>query len=208
MGSLEITLEEGGSVEGHREALEQAVTATQRGAALTQRLLSFSRRQTLEPETVDVGALLTGMHGLPVRTLGEAVEVHIDVAADLGSCRADQGQLESSILNLALNARDAMPDGGTLNLEAGSVRVSAPDDDEPKTYVRITVRDEGGGIPPDILERVFEPFFTTKDVGKGSGLGLSMVYGFAQQSGGFVSVDSEWGNGTAVHVHLPATSDA
>ncbi len=208
MGSLEITLEEGGSVEGHREALEQAVTATQRGAALTQRLLSFSRRQTLEPETVDVGALLTGMHGLLVRTLGEAVEVHIDVDADLGSCRADQGQLESSILNLALNARDAMPDGGTLNLEAGSVRVSAPDDDEPKVYVRITVRDEGGGIPPDILERVFEPFFTTKDVGKGSGLGLSMVYGFAQQSGGFVSVDSEWGNGTAVHVHLPATSDA
>jgi PAS domain S-box-containing protein len=208
LGGLEITLEEGGSVESHRDALEQAVAAAQRGASLTQRLLSFSRRQTLAPEIVDVGGLLAGMHDLLVRTLGEAVDVRIDVAANVGSCRADQAQMESSILNLALNARDAMTDGGPLTLEARRVRVPAPDDGERKVYVRVTVRDEGGGIPPDIVERVFEPFFTTKDVGRGSGLGLSMVYGFAQQSGGFVSVESEWGKGTAVHVHLPAASDA
>jgi PAS domain S-box-containing protein len=209
MGSLEIALEEGGSVESHREVLQQAVAAAQRGASLTQRLLSFSRRQTLAPETVDVEELLAGMQHLLVRTLGESVKVHVDAAPDVGSCRMDRAQMETSILNLALNARDAMPEGGRCSLEARRVHRSPPTDDAaPGHFLRITVRDEGGGIPPELVDRVFEPFFTTKDVGKGSGLGLSMVYGFAQQSGGFVSVESEWGSGTAVHVHLPVTSDA
>jgi PAS domain S-box-containing protein len=206
MGSREIRLEEGGAVESHRDALQQAVMAAQRGASLTQRLLSFSSRQTLAPETVDVEELLASMQDLLVHTLGEAVEVHVDSAPDVGSCRMDQAQMESSILNLALNARDAMPEGGRLSLEARRVRAPASEDDVvPGDFLRITVRDEGLGIPPDLVDRVFEPFFTTKDVGKGSGLGLSMVYGFAQQSGGFVSVESEWGSGTAVHVHLPVT---
>jgi PAS domain S-box-containing protein len=182
--------------------------AGERGAELTQRLLAFSRRQLLHPREVDCHELLVSMRKLLRRTLRENIEIEIAPGSEQILTFADRAQLESSVLNLALNAQDAMPDGGHLIL---STSLASLDDEypvqnpeiAPGEYAMITVTDDGMGMTADIVARAFEPFYTTKEVGKGSGLGLSMVYGFAKQSNGHVSIYSEIGLGTTVRIYLP-----
>ena len=183
--------------------------AAQRGADLTRRLLAFARRQALEPQAVDVDRLIDGFLGLLKRTLGERIEIRI--VADAGNRRAivDPTQLESALLNLAINARDAMPNGGSLTITTGHLSVTAaPTSPEhglaAGQYLTITVADTGSGMPPEVAERAFEPFFTTKAQGKGTGLGLSMVYGFAKQSQGLAELETSPGSGTTVRLYLPA----
>ena len=178
--------------------LQKIICAIDRGAELTQRLLAFSRRQPLRPQAVDLSALDDEMGDLLRRTLGETIQVDIASEPELWHARADPGQLENAILNLALNARDAMPEGGRLRIEnnnttldeayAGSHREVNPGD-----YVQITVSDNGSGMSAEVQAHALEPFFTTKEVGEGSGLGLSMVYGFAKQSEGDLVIYSEEG---------------
>ncbi|WP_245509704.1 hybrid sensor histidine kinase/response regulator [Bradyrhizobium vignae] len=180
----------------------------ERGAELTQRLLAFSRRQLLQPQTIDCRSLLDSMFKLLKRTLREDIEIRTTSGPGTILAFADRAQLESAVLNLALNAQDAMPSGGHLTL---STELAAIDDDyralhpevAPGAYALISVTDDGEGMTADVTARVFEPFFTTKEVGKGSGLGLSMVYGFAKQSGGHVAIYSEAGLGTTVRIYLP-----
>jgi signal transduction histidine kinase/CheY-like chemotaxis protein len=179
-----------------------------RAAALTHRLLAFSRRQTLSPKPTDPGALIAGMGDLIRRTVGPAVRVEEAYADGLWMTLCDPNQLESALLNLVINARDAMPDGGTLTVAAAN---ASPDDRfRPKDpgfgagrYVVLSVRDTGTGMPPDVVSRAFDPFFTTKPIGEGTGLGLSMVYGFARQSAGHVSIDSAPNRGTTIRIYLP-----
>jgi PAS domain S-box-containing protein len=191
-----------------RPSIEQAMRAAERGAALTHRLLAFSRQQMLVARSVDFNRLIGDMDELLRRTLEEHVEIELRLASDLWPALADSGQLENSLLNLAINARDAMPEGGKLTIETGNVHL---DDDyashnadvAPGDYVMMAVTDTGTGMPEDVLAHVFEPFFTTKEVGKGTGLGLSMIYGFAKQSGGHAKIYSEVGHGTTVRLYLP-----
>jgi PAS domain S-box-containing protein len=209
IGGIQLALSELDDPEEREEVLEQALSAAHRGAALTQRLLVFSRRQALQPVALDVAALLGGLRTLLMRLVPETIKVQVDVAGHAGWCEADRAQLESAILNLAVNSKDAMGDGGTLTLSASQMKVSPEavpvPEAKPGAYVRITVADDGEGIPPEVQSHIFEPFFTTKAAGKGSGLGLSTVYGFVTQSGGFVTLSSEVGVGTQVNLHLPAT---
>jgi PAS domain S-box-containing protein len=191
--------------------IERYVTAARdgatRAAALTQRLLAFSRQQPLAPVPVDANVTVTGMIELLVRTIGEDVTVETLLPDDLRLAMADPSQLENMILNLAVNARDAMPGGGTLTIETANTRFGEHEARDcgiaPGDYVRITVQDTGSGMSPEVAARAFDPFFTTKGVGKGTGLGLSQVFGFVRQSGGHVGIDSEPGRGTAVRVYLP-----
>ena len=208
LGTLELL--ERGIREDPRlqKRLKTAIGATLRGADLTQRLLAFSRRQALEPEVVDINELVDGMHELLHRTLGEAVELQTTLVEDLGPTLVDPAQLESALLNLAINARDAMPKGGKLTIETARVRLDEAYTANypyvtPGQYVMAAVTDTGTGMPPEVVDKVFDPFFTTKEVGKGTGLGLSMVYGFVKQSRGHVHVYSEEGHGTTVKIYLP-----
>jgi PAS domain S-box-containing protein len=185
--------------------------AAERGASLTSRLLAFSRRQMLEARTVDINGLVRGMEQLLRRTLGENVVVVLRLALDARAARVDPHQLETALLNLAVNARDAMAAGGTLTIETANASLDesyAQDniDVKPGDYVMVAVSDTGAGMAPEVAARVFEPFFTTKDVGKGTGLGLSMVYGFVKQSEGHVKIYSERGVGTSVKLYLPQAS--
>lgn len=199
------------SVSGDPKATKRvnaALAAVDKGAELTRRLLAFSRRQKLETETVDPNPLIAGMSSLLERTLGESVNLNCHLAEEISRVKTDPTQLESALLNLAVNARDAMPSGGTLTIESENVDLDADyagwdENIEPGNYVVIAVSDTGTGISKDKIDRVFEPFFTTKEVGKGSGLGLSMVYGFMRQSGGHVRIYSEVGHGTTVRMYLP-----
>jgi len=189
-------------------AIASASVGADRAATLTQRLLAFSRRQPLAPKAIDPNALLAGMSDLLHRTLGETIEVETRLAAGLWRIEADPHQLESAILNLAVNARDAMPDGGRLVIETAAARLgpgkaAAGDEVAPGNYVLISVSDSGVGMSEEMVQRAVEPFFTTKEVGKGTGLGLSMVYGFVRQSGGHLRIQSEEGRGTSVHIYLP-----
>jgi signal transduction histidine kinase/CheY-like chemotaxis protein len=182
--------------------------AAARGADLTQHLLAFSRRQPLQPRSIDVNALVIDAARLLRPTLGEQIEIESMLAHDSAPALIDPSQLSTAILNLALNARDAMPNGGKLTLETRNVVLDENyagmnSEVSPGSYVMIAVSDSGEGIPASLLEKVFEPFFTTKDVGKGSGLGLSMVYGFVKQSNGHVKIYSEEGHGTTVKLYLP-----
>ncbi|UWU66863.1 PAS domain-containing sensor histidine kinase [Bradyrhizobium sp. NC92] len=186
---------------------EDICQSGEQGAELTQRLLAFSRRQLLRPQTIDCRSLLDSMFKLLKRTLREDIEIRTSSGPGTVLAFADRAQLESAVLNLALNAQDAMPSGGHLTLATELVTI---DDDRalhpevaPGSYALISVTDDGEGMAPEITARAFEPFFTTKEVGKGSGLGLSMVYGFAKQSGGHVSIYSEAGLGTTVRIYLP-----
>jgi PAS domain S-box-containing protein len=183
--------------------------AGERGAELTRRLLAFSRRQTLMPVEFDCNTLLESMRTLLRRALREDVEIRTALDAQLWTAFADKAQLESAILNLALNAQDAMPGGGCLTLTTANLPLddqyqSTHPEVRPGDYVMVAVTDNGEGMPKEVLDRVFEPFFTTKEVGKGSGLGLSMVYGFAKQSNGHVAIYSEPGLGTTVRIYLPS----
>ncbi len=198
-----------GRTDGLERFMDAAAQSAQRAASLTARLLAFSRRQTLDPRPIDVNALIAALDELVTRTLTESVTLEVALSDDLPSAMADANQLENALLNLAINARDAMPHGGTLTIRTGVVVVGPGDpaarqDCDPGRYVVIEVRDTGVGMTPEVLEKVYEPFFTTKPIGQGTGLGLSMVYGFARQSGGFVRIDSHVGEGTTVRIHLPA----
>ncbi|WP_404296235.1 PAS domain S-box protein [Halomonas sp.] len=194
--------------------LVQAVAeSAQRGADLTQRLLAFARRQALAPQPTDINRLIHGLTELLSRTLGEQIELRFHPGQGLWSANIDPSQLESAILNLSINARDAMPEGGHLTIETRNVSLSAQYADEylelaPGDYICIAVSDTGTGIPEAIRERVFEPFFTTKEKGRGTGLGLSMVFGFLKQSAGHVNLYSEEGEGTTIKLYLPRIQQA
>ncbi|HXV37157.1 MAG TPA: ATP-binding protein, partial [Myxococcota bacterium] len=209
LGNLEAAEARSEDREDLSSLLRDATDAAVRGAALTQRLLALSRKQALKPEPIDPGELVAGMSNLLERSLGAPVAVQITRADDVRPCIADPTQLESTLLNLAINARDAMPDGGVIAIEVANAEIDAAyakdhPSVQPGSYVEIRVRDTGVGIDPAILPRVFDPFFTTKEVGAGTGLGLSMVYGFARQSRGHVTIRSEVGRGTEVRLYLPA----
>ena len=176
--------------------------AAQRGAALTRQLLAFSRRQPLQAQPVDLVRQLGGMRELLDRSLGDAMQVELQFAADLWPVHVDPGELELVVLNLVVNARDAMPTGGTIKIQAEN-RASVGEGELSGDYVRVSVIDTGMGMTPDVKDHAFEPFFTTKDVGKGSGLGLAQVYGFAKQSGGSVQIHTAVGQGTSVMLMLP-----
>ena len=205
------TLEDTAKDETSRHLAMMIRVAAERGAELTNSLLAYARRQSLEPKVVDVNRLLVGMDKLLRRSLGEQIEIEFVQGAGLWQVIVDPTQLESAFLNLAINARDAMPDGGRLTIETGNASIddaySAPYEDvSPGQYVLIVVSDTGTGMSPETMARAFEPFFTTKDVGKGSGLGLAMVYGFVKQSGGHIRIYSELGQGTSFKVYLPRSS--
>ena len=184
-----------------------AMGATRRAAALTHRLLAFSRRQTLAPVATDVGRLAAGLLDMIRRTVGPSVQVDVVPDAGLWPVLADQSQLENALLNLCINARDAMPDGGPIVIRGANRRIDAQAalawDMQPGEYLALSVADTGTGMAPDVIAKAFEPFFTTKPIGQGTGLGLSMIYGFAKQSGGQVRIDSEVGRGTTVCLYLP-----
>jgi PAS domain S-box-containing protein len=187
--------------------IESAQTAAERGARLTQQLLAFSRRQPLRPQVHEVNALIRGFEAVLRRACGETIEVELALSPRPLHANIDAPQFEAALLNLVVNARDAMPRGGRLRIvsarqELDESRIS--DDAKPGSYVAISIEDTGEGMPEKIKARAFEPFFTTKDAGKGSGLGLSQVYGFVSQSGGWVDLQTEIGVGTQVVLHLPA----
>ena len=185
-----------------------AMNAARRGADLTRRLLAFSRQQALQPRLLAPGQQLQEIAELLARTLGANIELETAADPAVWNIRVDPGQLTNAVLNLAINARDAMPGGGRLRIEAGNVTLDAAHaarypDVVPGDYVRLTVADTGTGMTPEVVERAFEPFFTTKELGAGTGLGLSMVYGFVKQSGGHVRIRSQVGAGTTVELYLP-----
>jgi CheY-like chemotaxis protein len=189
--------------------LSTARKAAERGAELTHRLLAFARKQTLEPQPTDVNRLVAGFSELLRRTLGESIAVETVLADALWTTHIDRNQLENALLNLAVNARDAMPGGGQLTIETANADLDAAvagvmdDDIGPGQYVTIAVSDTGAGMTKDVLSHAFEPFFTTKGDGRGTGLGLSQVFGFIKQSGGHVTLATEPGRGTMVTLYLP-----
>lgn len=190
-----------------------AMTAANRAAALTHRLLAFSRRQPLDPKPVKANPLVASMEDLLRRTLGEKIELELLLANDLWLTLCDPNQLESALLNLAINARDAMSEGGRLVIETCNVNldttyIARQHDVRPGEYICIRVTDTGSGMTPETMERAFEPFFTTKPIGQGTGLGLSMIYGFARQSEGHARIESELGHGTTFRLYLPRTTGA
>jgi signal transduction histidine kinase/ActR/RegA family two-component response regulator len=191
----------------HR-AVQSAMNGARRAASLTRRLLAFSRRQPLDPKPIDVNVLVTGMSELLHRSLGETIETETVRAAGLWRVEADANELEATILNLAVNARDAMRSGGRLTIETANAYIdeayaAGQAEVTPGQYVSISISDTGEGMDADTMARAFEPFFTTKPVGRGTGLGLSQVYGFVKQSGGHVKLYSEPGQGTTVRIYLP-----
>lgn len=208
LGNTELLADELSNEPRLQRLAKISVSASERGAELTGRLLSFARRQSLNPKVVDVGELLSGMDGLLRRTLPEDVEIEMMTRGGSWKIKVDETQLESAILNLSLNARDAMPAGGHLTIEVDNAPldddiISLESDIKAGQHVIVAVTDTGHGMTADVASRVFEPFFTTKEVGKGSGLGLSMVYGFVKQSGGHVRVHSEPGKGTSIKLYFP-----
>src|SRR5919107_661348 len=187
--------------------LQNAMEGATRAAALTRRLLSFARSEPLLPERVDSRGLIAGMSDLLDRTLGERIKVDVDLAPDTWPTYVDPHQLENAIVNLAVNARDAMDGQGVMRITTENVKLAANQvgDIRAGDYVKISVCDTGCGMTREVKERAFEPFFTTKPVGKGTGLGLSQIFGFAHQSGGEVGIASELGKGTTVSIYLPRT---
>lgn len=188
--------------------IDGAMDGAQRGATLTRRLLAFARKQPLQPVVLDANSLVSGMAELLRRTLGERIEVECVLAGGLWRTCADPGQLEGAIINLAVNARDAMPNGGKLTVETMNAHLDEAYAEEnrdvtPGQYVLIAVSDTGTGMPPEVARRAFEPFYTTKEVGRGTGLGLSQLYGYLKQSGGHAKIYSEEGRGTTVRLYMP-----
>jgi CheY-like chemotaxis protein len=197
--------------QGRIGELERYITAAQgaasRAGALTHRLLAFARRQTLDPKPTNANKLVADMEELVRRTAGPGVQLETVLAIGLWPTLCDSNQLENAILNLCINARDAMPDGGRLTIETANMwlddRAARERDMQPGQYVAISVSDTGTGMSPEVMARAFDPFFTTKPTGQGTGLGLSMIYGFARQSEGQVRIYSEIGEGTTVRIYLP-----
>jgi PAS domain S-box-containing protein len=210
VGSLDLmqTRLSQGRTENVERYAKAAMSLAQRAATLTHRLLAFSRRQPLDPKPVNANQLVSSMEDLLRRTIGPLHALEIVTAGGLWTTQCDHNQLESAILNLAINARDAMPDGGKLTIETCNAHldnayVAAQRDVTPGQYICICITDTGTGMTPDVIARAFEPFFTTKPLGQGTGLGLSMVYGFAKQSEGHLKIYSEVGQGTTIKIYLP-----
>lgn len=208
-GSLELMQKRisEGRIQNVEKYIDGAQGAAKRAAALTHRLLAFSRRQTLDPEPTDVARLVSGMQDLIQRTVGPSIGFETEFAPDLWPTLVDQNQLENALLNLCINARDAMPEGGKLTVQASNYPLepagAGTPDLSPVDHILLTITDSGVGMSDDVKEHVFEPFFTTKPIGIGTGLGLSMVFGFAKQSGGQVNISSEPGSGTTISLLLP-----
>ncbi len=202
-GSAQVLKKYAGD-EKSRRAVQAIESAAKRGASLTSQLLSFARRQNVNPQTIRLSERIDAVREVLNMGVGGAVQLTTDVKADVWPVKVDIAELETALINLVINARDAMPDGGAIRISAENVRL----DDEVNNgdFVAIRVSDSGAGIPPDIVEKVFDPFFTTKAVGKGTGLGLSQVHGFAYQAGGLVALCSELGKGTTVTISLPRDS--
>jgi PAS domain S-box-containing protein len=208
LGNLDLLAERASDRKDICDLVERAIKAAEQGALLTQRLLSFSRKQPLMPKSTDINRLIHENEDLLRRALGEQNELQLMYAPELWRCEVDPSQVENAILNLVINARDSMPGGGKLSIETFNSFIddkyaAARVEVMPGEYVTFSVTDSGCGMSPDVEERIFEPFFTTKDVGQGSGLGLSMVYGFVKQSGGHIDVSSDEGKGTTFKIYLP-----
>ena len=215
LGSLQLHIERGrtADVDALLRPVKTAIAGGERAAVLVSQLLAFSRRQPLQPRQIEVNRLIGGMSDLLHRALGETVEVETVLGARVWSVLADPNQLESALLNLAVNARDAMPDGGKLTIETGNafideVYAATEEGVEPGQYVAIAVSDSGEGMSKDVIAKAFDPFFTTKGIGQGTGLGLSQVYGFIKQSGGHAKIYSEPGQGTTIKLYLPRIAAA
>ncbi|HET8654184.1 MAG TPA: ATP-binding protein [Longimicrobiaceae bacterium] len=203
-GQAQLLRDEPGDADEALTSLEEILQAADRASGLTRQLLAFSRRQVLEPRVLELNAVVSGVERMLRRLIGEDVQLSVSLAPEAGRVEADPGQLEQVLMNLSVNARDAMPGGGTLTLTtAAAVVGDGADGLAPGRYAVLHVRDTGGGMTPETISHIFEPFFTTKEQGKGTGLGLSTVYGIVKQSGGAVRVDSELGRGTTFEVFLP-----
>lgn len=212
-GNLQLLQKEIDAADPRQRRVGNALVGVGRGAQLAAQLLAFGRQQALDPKPVNFGSLVRGMDDMLRRTLGEAIEIETVISGGLWNCMADPAQVENVLLNLAINARDAMSGSGKLTIEAGNALLdeayaSVHPEVTAGQYVMLAVTDTGGGIPPEILDKVFEPFFTTKKSGEGTGLGLSMVYGFVKQSGGHIKIYSEPGEGTTFRIYLPRTRRA
>jgi PAS domain S-box-containing protein len=213
LGYTELLLQDVGPDDPKAEELNEILAAAQRAASLTRQLLTFSRKQVVQVEVVDVAAVIHGMEQMLRRVIGEDIVFRTSVPADLGSVRGDRSQIEQVLLNLVVNARDAMPKGGTLLIEARNATRTGPfrgdaNDDRDAAWVVLTIEDAGVGMAAETLRHIYEPFFTTKPKGKGTGLGLATVYAIVQQTGGFTEVASEPGKGTTFRVFLPRAGDA
>ena len=208
VGSIELVEDKLAADDEGLAALRNGIEAAMLGSELTGRLLAFARQQPLAPTEIDINDIVAMLTPVLRRTLGGQVQVESILDGDLWMARADSSQVQDALLNLSINARDAMPDGGLLRIETRNVTLDADYADRhidavPGDYVMLSVTDNGSGMPPEVMARAFEPFFTTKEAGRGSGLGLSMVYGFAQQSAGHLNIYSEQGTGTSVKLYLP-----
>ena len=210
---LELAVEKLEDDDEAQELVEDAIASAQRGASLNQGLLAFSRKQHLSPRSIDLSRQLQNVIEILRRTLGEQIEIEVNTASDLWLCDADPAQVENAFMNLAINARDAMPEGGKLTIDVYNVRLTdryaaAKIEVEPGEYAVVALTDNGTGMSQRVLDRAFEPFFTTKPIGKGTGLGLSSIYGFAKQTGGNLTIYSEEGQGTTIKLYIPRAQDA
>ena len=208
IGYAEALQQDPAGNESYREAIDEILKAGHRAASLTQQLLAFSRKQVLEPKILDLNAVVADIEKMLRRLIGEDIELKIISAADLGKVKADRGQIDQVIMNLAVNARDAMPRGGLLKIETCNIELREEDRKNrqyvvPGQYVMLAVTDAGTGMDAEVQSHIFEPFFTTKEMGKGTGLGLATVYGVIKQSGGYIWVESEPGRGAAFKIFLP-----
>ena len=211
-GNLQLLKREVAGNDRAEKRVQSAIGGVTRGARLASQLLAFGRRQPLEPKVLNIGRFIKGMDDMLRRALGEEIELETVISGGLWNTLVDPGQIENAILNLGINARDAMPKGGKLTIEAGNAKLDDEyarlHDVQAGQYVMVGVTDTGSGIAPELIDRVFEPFFSTKPEGKGTGLGLSMVYGFVKQSGGHVKIYSELGHGTTIKLYLPRVHEA
>jgi two-component system cell cycle sensor histidine kinase/response regulator CckA len=195
-----------------RQDIDEIKRASQRAAGLTRQLLAFSRKQVMQPQRINLNEIILNLETLLLKLIGQDIVLHINPAPSLWDVKADPGQVEQVLMNLASNARDAMPDGGHLTISTANEALE-PDDAvalvgiEPGRFVRLTVSDTGQGIPDNVRAHVFEPFFTTKELGKGTGLGLATVYGIVKQSGGWVYLDETPGSGASFRIYLPRIED-
>lgn len=207
--SLDLMASDPGDPQRVRRLVAGAQRAAERGSLLTRQLLAYSRRQTLRPQVHDLNSLIYTAESVLRRAVGEDVTIELNLGRGIGDVNVDGAEFEAALLNLVVNARDAMPDGGRIVIRTREVMQRASEGRrEPGRYALVTVEDTGTGMEPEVAEHAMEPFFTTKEVGKGSGLGLSQVYGFAVQSGGDVAIDSRVGHGTTISFYLPIRSDA